>query len=274
MIYWGKNKRGVYFFTMVIWMKAALRIIGLTGLVIFCLMCSVTFLSPITFERAAKSLIQRQVESKVRKSLDSFDGSLLEKVSRHLSTQNEAEISEIRKSLNDRLPEKIASLIGEMQDLRCDCRKKLAESIRKSFQLRISALEDAQPQLKALVQNKYVAVVNSLLLDLRIFSGINSLVFLFLLAVSLMKPVAMAQLFLPGALLLVATLVSAYFYLFNQNWFYTIVYNDYVGWAYLSYIAIVFLFLCDVVFNRARVTTGIINQFLSAIGHSASLAPC
>lgn len=98
--------------------------------------------------------------------------------------------------------------------------------------------------------------------------------FLVLLAVSFFNPRAIAHLFVPGTLLLVATMVSSYFYVFEQNWFFTIIYNDYIGFAYIGYLSVVFLFLCDVVFNGARVTTEIINQALNAIGSALSVAPC
>lgn len=68
--------------------------------------------------------------------------------------------------------------------------------------------------------------------------------------------------------------MSGYFYLFQQNWFFTIIYDDYVGFGYLTYVSVVFAFLCDVVFNQARVTTEIINGMLGAIGKAASLTPC
>jgi uncharacterized membrane protein YphA (DoxX/SURF4 family) len=79
---------------------------------------------------------------------------------------------------------------------------------------------------------------------------------------------------LPAVLLVIATLVSGYFYLFEQNWFLNIVYNDYVGYGYIAYISIVFVLLCDVVLNRAKVTTDILNAILSAVGKTASLTPC
>ena len=86
----------------------------------------------------------------------------------------------------------------------------------------------------------------------------------------LIRVEATAHLFLPGALLLLSTAICAYFYLFEQNWFYTILYNDYTGFAYLAHLLLVFAALCDIVFNRARVTTEIIN----ALGNAFSVAPC
>ena len=70
-----------------------------------------------------------------------------------------------------------------------------------------------------------------------------------------------------------ATTVAAAFYLPGQDWFYTILYNDYMGFGYVAYIGVIFGFLTDVVFNAARITTQVINSILNAIGSALSVAP-
>ena len=47
-----------------------------------------------------------------------------------------------------------------------------------------------------------------------------------------------------------------------------------LGLAYLGYLGLVFAFLCDIAFKRARVTTGMVNLILNAIGSAASVVPC
>jgi hypothetical protein len=73
---------------------------------------------------------------------------------------------------------------------------------------------------------------------------------------------------------MVATLICAYFYVFEQNWLLTIIYGDYLGFAYLAYLGVVFLFLCDIVLNRGRVTTQFANAILDAAGSAVTLSPC
>src|SRR5690606_10255651 len=125
-----------------------------------------------------------------------------------------------------------------------------------------ATLAQARAQLTQLIHGQYRKVVGKLLTDLRIHSGSNAAIFLLLLAVSLCKHRGSTHLLLPAALLLLATLVSAWFYLFQQDWFFTIVFDDYTGFAYLGYVAGVFALLCDVVMNHARITTRIINGVL------------
>ncbi len=72
----------------------------------------------------------------------------------------------------------------------------------------------------------------------------------------------------------ISTLFCSYFYIFEQNWLLTIIHSSYLGFAYLTWLGIVFLFLCDIVFNRARITTEILNAFFNAIGSALSVVPC
>ena len=65
--------------------------------------------------------------------------------------------------------------------------------------------------------------------------------FSLLLLASFLKPKAVIQLFVPGLLLVTSTLVCSYFYLFEQNWFFTIIYNDFLGRWYLAYAGGLFL---------------------------------
>ncbi|MFM2198747.1 MAG: hypothetical protein RLZZ505_2179 [Verrucomicrobiota bacterium] len=82
------------------------------------------------------------------------------------------------------------------------------------------------------------------------------------------------QLFVPGLLAATSAVVCSYFYIFEQNWLLTILFNDYLGFGYLAYLAVVFGLLCDIILNRARITTVIVNAVLEAVGSVASAVPC
>ena len=82
------------------------------------------------------------------------------------------------------------------------------------------------------------------------------------------------HLFLPGVLLSASTLICSYFYIFQQNWLMTIIHGDYLGFIYLAWLGVVFLFLCDIVLNRGRVTSEILNAFFNAISSAFTVSPC
>jgi uncharacterized membrane protein YjjP (DUF1212 family) len=136
-------------------------------------------------------------------------------------------------------------------------------------------LQAANDRIVEFVQSKYMEVATELKRDIRIFTASNAAVFLLLLLVSFLKPQAIAHLFLPGTLLVVATVICSYFYIFEQNWLLTIIFSNYLGFMYLAYLGFVFLFLCDIVFNRARVTTTIINAIFRIVGSAeVEVSPC
>lgn len=255
-------------------MKFSLRFVGFAGFLLFASAFVATFLSPIHFEHAAKDFIRTQVEIKVSDKIENLHHPSLEKAAGFLAKQYQGEIVGLQQKPKEGLHEKVAAVVAQMGDLGCECRKKLARNIQQFLDGYINILSQAQSNLVALIQGKYAEVVEKLLLDLRIFSGTNALVFVFLLIASFLKERAIAQLFLPGSLLFAATLSSTYFYLFEQNWFFAIIFNKYMGYGYIMYVLVVFLFLCDVVLNRAKLTTEIINQAFRAIGREDWLTPC
>jgi hypothetical protein len=82
------------------------------------------------------------------------------------------------------------------------------------------------------------------------------------------------QLLLPAVVMVGAVMVTGGLYLFNQDWLHAILFADYVGLAYPVYLACVALLLGDVVLNRARVTTPIVNMLLEAVGAAVRAVPC
>ena len=191
-----------------------------------------------------------------------------------LVKDNEAKINQLQKDLKSKTHEKIAAVIAKMRDLNCECRKKFEKRFEEGTKSNILSLQNANAKLTDFMQYKYMEVANKLKADFRIFTGSNSAVFLLILLVSFFKPKAMTHLFLPGILLIISTLVCSYFYLFEQNWFFTIIYDSYLGWGYIIYLSVVFGVLCDIIFNAARVTTEILNAIFNAIGSALSVASC
>jgi hypothetical protein len=110
--------------------------------------------------------------------------------------------------------------------------------------------------------------------EFRIFTSANAIVFALLGITALIRRKAGMQLVLPAVVLVGAAVIVAGFYLFNQDWFHTILFNDYVGFGYFAYLGVAVAFLADIAFNHARVTTQLVNGFFSAIGAAFSAVPC
>lgn len=261
--------------------KILLRSFGLAGLMLFLPLFLFTFSDPSSIEKSGKDFIKWKLKKEINKKIDSIQlpssksfeklfGNKVKKL--HQSTENKLE--NLKEQLKNDMPKIIMSQIVKMSDLNCECRDKWEERLRSSLKFKIASLEKSKEKLAIFAQSKYMEIVEKLTLDIRIFLGVNSLIFLFLLLASFLKPKATEHLFFPGILMFISTIVCSYFYLFEQNWFYTIIYNNYTGFAYVAYLTIVFAVLCDIAFNKAKVTTEIINQLLNAIGSAFSVASC
>ena len=255
-------------------MSTTLRSIGLFGILLFGVLFAVTYVSPEKIEKSAKGFVKYQIEKEVREKQQRISESSVANKALSIAKRLGVESEQIQEDLANDLPEKIASVIASMCGYDCERKKALAQSITSGYLDRIKSIEIAQDTLGNLIKGKYIEIVSNLKLDLRIFLGSNFLMFLILLGVSLAKPKAIAHLFLPGVLLLTATILASAIYIFGQDWFYTILYNDYMGVGYFAYIAVIFGVLVDIALNKARVTTEVINGIANAVGSAFSVIPC
>ena len=259
-------------------MNITLRIIGFLGVIIFGTFLYFTYSIPGYVEEVGMDFIKAQIKKKTDEKIDNIKvknkDNALAKLAGAIYEKNKEKIEDLKVQLKEKAHDKLADVIAEMRDLDCECRNKYAAFIKTQYELHIVSLQAANEKLKDFMRTKYMEVVTELKRDVRIFTGSNALIFLLMLLVSFLKPRAVAHLFLPAFLLVVSTLICSYFYIFEQNWLFAIIYNNYLGYGYLGYVGVLFLFLCDIVFNSARITTEIINGFLNAIGSAASVVPC
>lgn len=258
--------------------QVVLGSIGAFGAIVFTFFFLLTFHTPVWVEKFAAEFIEREVSREIDQRIDSLQPpggeNALSRMASALYEKNEKEIERRRESLRNQVHERMADAIAQIQDLDCECRAKWASWIEEQSDARIQLLQQANETLVEFIQGTYARVVTDLKRDIRIFTATNALLFMLLLAAAFAKPQATLQLFVPSLLLAIATLICSYFYIFEQNWLLTIIYNDYLGIAYLGYLALVFALLCDVVLNRARVTTELVNLVLNAIGKAATAVPC
>lgn len=259
-------------------MKVTLRVFGLIGLLLFGSAFLLTYGVPDSVEKVAESFIKNKVEEKTNEKIDSLGtaakNNKLVRMAGKLFNNQEKEIDELKQKLKSKAHEKLAAVIAEMRDLSCECREIHAQRIKEGYIYKISLLESANAKLVDFMKTKYMEVVDNLKSDLRIFTGSNTIIFLFLIFLSFLNPKAISLLFLPGTLLFISTIICSYFYLFEQNWFFTLIYNDFLGYGYLGYIGMLFLFLSDIAFNKGRVTCEILNGVFHAIGSVAEVSPC
>ena len=254
--------------------RGLLLAVGVIGALFFGTGLMTSFLNPGYVEEVAKDLIRTQVEKKTREKIGAIDSRFLAGKAAAFIKKEREEIELAKQQLTAKVPEKVAAVIAEMRNLNCECRRKIEQRTREGFEWKILAATAAQEQLTSLIRTKYMETAEKLTREFRIFTGTNTIVFALLAFAAWFKRGAGMFLIAPAIVLVVAASLTGYMYLFNQNWLHTIVFSNYLGLAYAGYMMIVFALLCDLLFNRARVTVTLLNITYRVIGSAMHAVPC
>ncbi len=258
--------------------KLVLATIGIAGSAVFWAFFAITFATPAWVEDFAKDYIERKAVERIDATIDSLElpesDSALIGLAQAIYERNADRIEALREDLRNEVHEQRADAIARIRDLDCECRERLARALEEGLQTEIVLVDAANDRIVDFIQYKYLEIVDELKQDVRIFTASNGVVCLLLLLIALLKPRAIDHLFLPGVLLAVTLVVCTNMYVFQQDWLLIIINGDYMGLAYLAWLGAIFLFLCDIVLNRGRVTAAILNQLFSALGSALSLSPC
>jgi hypothetical protein len=240
------------------------------GTVVFGGALLLSLVNPGFVERVAKDIIRHQIETKMREKIDALDAGVLSSRAGAILQAQEQELHRIRQVLVSQLPERIGRVMHEMADLDCECRKKLEGAVRSGLETRAASLLQLQERITALIRTQYMDTAQQLTREFRIFTGSNALAFILLGVAVLVRRTAGVHLVPAAVVLIGATVVSSALYLFQQNWLHTLLFSNYLGWGFVAYLALLYAFLCDVIFNRGRVTCELLNSVSSGV----EVVPC
>ncbi|MDO5289252.1 MAG: hypothetical protein Q4F13_06410 [Pseudomonadota bacterium] len=250
-------------------------LISALGTLLFGGLLVLSFASPLALERAAREVVRMEVQRRVGERIDVLSQSRLTQLAGRALRQTEAQMAQMQEALRRDVPARVADVVAQMMNPDCECRRRMAERTRAQQQERLDSLGRVRERLGQLIESAYGTVRDELLRELRIVSGSNAVAFALLGVVTLLRRRATWHLLLPVLVLTGAVLISTGLYLFNQDWLHTLLFGQYVGWAYSAYLAVVAGFLADLAFNRGRVSTEIVNGVLQAVGEAgSSISPC
>jgi hypothetical protein len=254
--------------------RLALRFAAIVGFSLCASLLVWTIVFDDAVERAAQSFTQYRIEREVREQLGRDTAGNVQQALGALKDRYQTELAAANRALNEDVPRKVADAIAALCRLDCKKRKALQQSIGDGYRDQSSAAQQKIATLNRFIEGRYLEIITNLTRDVRIFLGSNALLFAFVFLLAWVKPRASLQLYLPGGVLLVSTLASAAIYIFGQNWFFTLLHNDFIGFAYLGYGGVLFAFLCDIAFNKARITSNVLNAIFNVIGAAMHAAPC
>lgn len=226
-----------------------------------------SFIAPLHVERWARAAIEHDVQRKVEARWQSQSKPAPVQAAEQAMRAHADDIAEARRAL-------VALAVQQMQDPDCPCRAWLRAGMRARLEGRIATLGQLNEKLHQFAQFKYAEVSAALLRELRIFAGCNAAVFALLGVVAVRRRRATLQLLAPAAVLLGGAGLVACTYVFSQNWLQTILLSDYVGWTYLPWLALAMAALADIVWNRARICSMVVNGAAHVLGAAAVAVPC
>lgn len=255
-------------------LRPTILVLGLLGLLVSGGAFVLSLIDPLLVERALREVVRVEVEQRVGARIDALTDSRIADLGRRALQGVGADIAGTRQALRDDVPRKVAEVVADMLDADCACRRRLVELERQAYVGHLDSLVAVRARLQGLVEAAYATVARDLVREFRVFTATNAIAFALLFLVALVRKRAALQLLLPALVLAVATIISACLYLFGQDWLHAIVFGDYVGWSYALYLAAVALLIADVVLNRARVTTRLVNLALDAVGSAFTAVPC
>lgn len=255
-------------------MRQSILGIALLGTLLCMALLTMSYLRPVTLENWARDAIAAELTSNVGQAVGKLDDSAITRRAEQLMGKNKQAIEQARDRLQRELSGHIDATIQRMLDPACPCRAAWRAAGQDVLRHEGERLSTMNVRLGALVESKYREVAGALLREIGIFSAANGAVFLLLALLAWRWKRATLQLLAPAAILLGAIVGVAGIYLFSQNWLQTILLGDYVGFMYLPYLASAAAFMSDIVFNRARLGTQLINAILILIGSTAAAVVC
>jgi hypothetical protein len=222
----------------------------------------------------AREVVRIEIERRVDARVDALTNSRIGALAQRALSKTDADVHEVRRKLKEEVPRQVASTVGNMLRADCECRLRLSALAQAVAMDRLASLSALRENLVSLIETTYARVAESLMREFRIFTGTNALAFGLLYLISYRRKAAALQLALPAVVLVAAVGTTGTLYLLNQNWLHTVVFGEYVGLAYAGYLALVATCFTDIAFNRARVTSSLLNAMFQVVGTAVKAIPC
>lgn len=252
--------------------RAALVVGCLCGTLAFSALFAMTFVARPQIETAAGVFLRAEVERQARERY----GARLEHAldaSEHaaaIATRLGKDAKALHAFSASRAPDAIGALLAELCHYDCEEKKQAkarehAASIRDRIAESIVAAKTQIAGLRDFVQGAYRQRLYALISEARVFTGLNAGLFALMLAMLWFKRRDMRLVLLPVAMLLVSTAGAAYLYFATQNWLWTILLSDYIGFWYLGIVALTLTFVIDISVFHARLTLNILGILPQAL---------
>jgi len=236
---------------------------------------ALSFLSPYTIEKEARGFITQKVSEKTHERIDAIGSSKvfkhkIFKKAKDKLAKEKTKLLRYKILLHEKADEKMATVMAKMHNLDSESRDKHQKVFKGVLEDMVSSISKAIKNIESFMMKSYMQVMQKVLDDFKIFSGTNFVISFILAFLLFFKLENSNTLHVLAWIVILSTLICSYFYIFEQNWFFTILFNDFVGFWYVVYLFFVFCFFLDIVFNKARVTQFILELISYVINSVAN----
>lgn len=96
------------------------------GALLFAGLLALSWLSPLTLERAAREVLRMEVERRVGERIDALNSTRLAELAGKALAQTEADIAQTQERIRRDVPARVASVVADMMSADCECRRRMA----------------------------------------------------------------------------------------------------------------------------------------------------
>jgi len=247
------------------WVNRATRAFVAIAIVFYVCVLAVVTLAPNLLEQSARAFATSRLHEEIE-TLASDQR--LDRV-REITDRQAAELMEAAVVAKAQLHEQFDRAMIEIVSMLCrfDCSKRQMwlDFLERSIETKWAEAAPAIKNLKAIAQSRFSEIVLKLRSELVFFTVSNIAILAMLFVATLFARGRYNVLGLPALLCVVGTTISAGLYVFGQNWFYAILFDNYMRAGYLALDFSICVLLIDWFMLRGRITAQLLGSLPAGI---------
>lgn len=258
------NKRGQIFVSIV-------TLLSTVSALLFMLSLLSMHQYPDEFDTHLKAFVLAEVEAEVSSHIsitqEMPDVDALDVLAERYKLQ--AQI--IKREIDSHVPEVIGAFIAALCEADCKEQDAITKSVKEIWQSRLAQIGVGYSTTKELIQGHYARILKELRADISLFFLTQSVLLGLASLIALFDRRAGIHTAFVAAILLTSAGLCGIWYVFGQDWLWSIIFSDYWGIGYPIFSGFLAFLLADITWNRGRVTSAVFNFFGNVFG--AVLSP-
>jgi|SRR5882724_2791479 len=247
------------------WVNRATRIVAAVGIAFYICVLGVVTFAPNLLEQSARVF----ATSRLHEEIEAVASDQRLERAREITDRQAVELMEAavvaQAQLHEQFDRAMIEIVSVLCRFDCGARQMWLDIFERSIEKKWSEAAQAIKNLKAIAQSRFSEIMLKLRAELMFFTVSNVAILAMLFVATLFARGRYNVLGLPALLCVVGTTISAGLYVFGQNWFYAILFDNYMRTGYLVLDFSVCLLLIDWFVLRGRITAQVLGALPAAI---------